>query len=53
MKLTKIDAAEANLCAAIRLFFADEHSVPVHTLAGAAREVLSVIGEKVEADIFF
>ena len=52
MKLTKIDAAEANLCTAIRLFFADAHPAPVHTLAGAAREVLSVLGEKLETDIF-
>jgi hypothetical protein len=51
VKLTKIDAAEANLCAAIRLFFADEHPVPVHTLAGAAREVMSVLGEKLETNI--
>jgi hypothetical protein len=52
MKLTKIDVAEANLSAAISLFFADAHPVPVHTLAAAAREVLSVLGEKLEADIF-
>jgi hypothetical protein len=52
MKLTKIDIAEANLTAALRLFFEDAHPVPVHTLANAAREVLGVIGEKVQADIF-
>jgi hypothetical protein len=52
MKVTKIDVAEAQLCAAIRLFFEDAHPVPVHTLACAAREIMSVLGEKLKTDTF-
>jgi hypothetical protein len=43
VKLSKIDIADTPLRAAIRMFFED---VPVHTLAGAAREILSTLGEK-------
>ena len=37
--ITKLDAANRQLCAAIRLFFADGDAVAVHTLACAAREI--------------
>lgn len=46
MKLTKIDVAEAHIRAAVRLFFACEHPVPVYSLTCAARETLTTIGEK-------
>ena len=52
MKLTKIEVAEAQLSAAIRLYFADAHPVAVHTLACAAREIMSVLGEKLKKDTF-
>ena len=52
MKLSKIDIADAHLCAAIRMFFEDSHPVPVHTLAGAAREILNTLGEKLRMDTF-
>ena len=52
MKLSKIDIADAHLCAAIRMFFEDAHPVPVHTLAGAAREILNTLGEKLRMDTF-
>jgi hypothetical protein len=41
MKLTKIDVAEAQICAAVRMFFGGGHPVPIYTLANAARERLS------------
>lgn len=37
--ITKLDAANRQLCAAIHLFFADGDAVAVHTLACAAREI--------------
>jgi hypothetical protein len=37
--ITKLDAANRQLCAAIRMFFADGDAVAVHTLACAAREI--------------
>jgi hypothetical protein len=45
-ELTKIDVAESLLVAAIRLFFEDEHPVPVYQLASSAREILTTIGDK-------
>jgi hypothetical protein len=36
---TKLEAANRQLCAAIKLFFANEDPVAVHTLAGASREI--------------
>lgn len=51
--LTKIDIAEAQLCAAIRLFFQDANPVPVQSLAWAAHEVLSDIGGKLKLETFF
>jgi hypothetical protein len=52
MSLTKIDIVEAQLSAAIRMYFENAHPVPVHTLACAAREIMSVLGEKLEMDTF-
>jgi hypothetical protein len=46
MKLSKIDISEAQVCAAIHMFFDDAHPAPVHTLAAAAREILSTLGHK-------
>lgn len=37
--ITKVEAASRQLCCAIRLFFADDDPIAVHTLAGAAREI--------------
>ncbi len=37
--ITKLEAATRQLCTAIRLFFADDDAVAVHTLACAAREI--------------
>jgi hypothetical protein len=44
LRLTKIDAAEAQLKAAIRMYFENHHIVPVFTLANAVREVVEKIG---------
>ena len=46
IELTKIDVAEAHIRTAVRLFFEGCHPVPVYTLANAAREILTSIGEK-------
>jgi len=37
--VTKLEAANRQLCTAIRMFFANEDAVAVHTLACAAREI--------------
>src|ERR1700686_131937 len=37
--ITKLKAANRQLCTAIRMFFADDDAVAVHTLACAAREI--------------
>ena len=37
--ITKLEAANRQLCTAIRLFFDDADAVSIHTLAGAAREI--------------
>jgi hypothetical protein len=37
--ITKLEAANRQLCTAIRMFFADGDAVAVHTLACAAREI--------------
>lgn len=37
--ITKLEAANRQLCTAIRMFFADDDAVAVHTLACAAREI--------------
>lgn len=37
--ITRLEAANHQLCAAIRMFFADDNAVAVHTLACAAREI--------------
>ena len=52
MKLTKIDVAEAQLRAAICMFFEDAHPVAVHTLACAAREILTNLGHKLELNTY-
>jgi hypothetical protein len=44
MRLSKIDVAEAQICAAVRMFFKGDHPVPVYTLANAAREIVASIG---------
>jgi hypothetical protein len=48
--LTKIDAAEAQLQAAVRMFFEDWHPVPIYTLANAVREVVARIGEHLDVE---
>lgn len=45
MKLTKIQVAELNLQAAIRLFFECENAVPIETLNAAASGVLRAIAK--------
>jgi hypothetical protein len=45
-ELTKIDVAAAHIQAAVRLFFEGGHPVPIYTLASAARELLTTIGDK-------
>ena len=42
----------AQLSAAIRLYFADAHPVAVHTLACAAREILTNLGHHLEMDTY-
>ena len=46
-ELTKIDIAETLIRTAVRLFFQDEHPVPIYQLASSAREILTTVGEKV------
>lgn len=45
-ELTKIDVAAAHIRTAVKLFFEDAHPVPIYTLASAARELLTTIGDK-------
>lgn len=47
---TKIDVAEAHIRTAVRLFFEDQHPIPIHALACAAREIISTLGEKMMVD---
>jgi hypothetical protein len=49
-KLTKIDVAEAQIKAAVRMFFEGAHTVPVYTLANAAREIVATIGELIDVE---
>lgn len=42
---TKIDVAEAHIKTAVRLFFEDQHPVPIHLLACSAREILTSVGK--------
>jgi hypothetical protein len=44
MRLTKIDAAEAHICAAVRMFFEGGHPAPIFMIANAAREIVEQIG---------
>ena len=46
MQLTKIDAAESHIAAAVRLYFQGQPIAPVFTLAAASREILTTIGGK-------
>jgi hypothetical protein len=50
MRITKIDAAEANIIAAVRLHFGAGHPGPVLVLANSARETVAMIGQKIGAD---
>jgi hypothetical protein len=52
MRLTKIDVADAQLRTAIRMFFENAHPVSVHTLACAAREILTNLGHHMEIDTY-
>ncbi|MGD0276953.1 MAG: hypothetical protein ABSB79_13030 [Syntrophales bacterium] len=46
MKITKLDAARRQLETAIRLYFNDADPVSIHTLAGAAHNILSDLNNK-------
>jgi hypothetical protein len=48
LNLTKIDAAEAQLKAAVRMYFENNHLAPVYALANAVREVVGQIGEHLD-----
>jgi hypothetical protein len=50
IQLTKIDVAEEHMKAAVRLYFSGAHAVPVDTLAAAAREVLTTLGDIMNID---
>ena len=50
MKLTKIDAAEANIIEAVRIHFHAGHLASVMVLANSAREIVATIGEKIGAE---
>jgi len=50
LKLTKIDVAEAQLKAAVHMFFNGGHPVPVYTLANALREIVGKIGELINVE---
>ena len=51
-EITKVEAARRQLDCAIRLFFEDEDSLPIHTLAWAAFEVLFDLYPKHRSDGF-
>jgi len=44
MKLTKIDAADAHIRTAVRMFFEGGHPAPSFMLANAAREIVEQVG---------
>jgi len=44
MKLTKIDAADAHIRTAVRMFFEGGHPDPIFMLANAAREIVEQVG---------
>jgi len=46
VELTKIDAADAQLHAAVCMFFEGGHPVPIYTLANAAREIIHSIADQ-------
>jgi|SRR5258708_5295098 hypothetical protein len=48
MKLSKIDVAEVQIRAAVRMFFEGQHPVPIFTLANAAREIVASVGEQTD-----
>ena len=52
MGLTKIEAAQRQLDAAIRMFFADDDWVSIHTLVGASGRILRDLSEQRETPIW-
>src|SRR6516225_3640376 len=50
LSLTKIDAAEAQLKKAVRMYFENDHLVPIYALANAVREVTAGIGEHLDVE---
>ncbi len=50
LSLTKIDAAEAQLKTAVRMYFQDDHLAPIYTLANAVREVVGQVGKHLEIE---
>ena len=50
LTLTKIDAAQAQLKAGVRMYFENEHIATVFTLANAVREVVGQIGEHLKIE---
>jgi hypothetical protein len=50
VRATKIDAAEQQIKAAVRLFFEGKNLVPIYTLANAAREVVTSVGKHLEIE---
>ena len=46
IRLSKFDVAERQLLQAIRMFFAEEDAVSIHTLSEAAAQVIHDIGKK-------
>jgi hypothetical protein len=52
-RMTILEAANRQLCTAIRLFFADDDAVAVHTLACAAGEIYEKRSKKAGNDLMF
>ena len=50
ISITKIDAAEAQLRAAVRMFFEGKDLVPIYALANAVREVMGQIGKHLDVE---
>jgi hypothetical protein len=50
LALAKIDAAEAQLKAAVRMYFENRHLVPIYALANAVREVVGRLGEHLDVE---
>jgi len=50
LNLTKLDAAEAQLRTAVRMYFENDHLAPIYALANAVRKVVGQIGKHLDVE---